>query len=254
MSGPDKNTRLLVVNPNTTQAVTEAFLAEARRIAPADVAMDGATGHYGAPIVSIEAENIIASHVALEILAARGRNYDAAILAISFDSGLVAAREIMPIPVIGITEAALLAAMAAGERIGIVSFGQVSVPLYRRLLHAYRMEDRVAGWEVVEVYAASGILDTQAQDAAVVEAIYRLQDQGAGAVAVLGTAMVGVGRRLQPLVRAALFDGAAPSIEAALAAIRADERAERPYLPLSRCHGVPSGLADLIAGSAPPAA
>lgn len=250
MSAPGEKARLLVVNPNTTQAVTEAFLAEARRIAPAGVTMDGATGQYGAPIVSIEAENIIASHVALEILAARGRDYDAAILAISYDSGLVAAREIMPIPVVGITEAALEAAMAASPRIGVVSFGEVSVPLYRRLLHAYRMEDRVAGWEVLELHAASGILDTQAQDAAVVEAIRRLQDQGAGAVAVLGTAMVGVGRRLQPLVEAALFDGAAPSIAAALAAIRAGERAARPYLPLSRCHGVPSELADLIAGAA----
>ena len=252
MSHPPGARRLLVVNPNMTSGVTDAFVAEARAIAPPDVSIEGVTGHFGAAIVSIEAENIIASHVALELLARHWHSCDAAILEISFDSGLDGAREILPIPVIGITEAALLAAAKVSDAIGVVIFGQVSLPLYQRLVNRYGLEGKLAGWEVVEIASAAGYLDPEGQDRSVAQAIDRLRvGKGATAVVICGTAIVGMARRLQPLFPLPLFDGAAPAIGQALAAIATDPHPARLAKPLSHCVGLSPELTGLIAGTTP---
>jgi hypothetical protein len=127
--------RILAINPNTSAAVTDAFVAEARRRAPWDVTVEGVTGRFGAGIVSTEAENVVAGHSALALAAEHAAGFDAVILAISFDTALRALRETLPVPVVGITEAAL---RAAGARpLGVVCFGAVSLPLYVRLIAAY---------------------------------------------------------------------------------------------------------------------
>ena len=106
--------RLLLVNGNTTQAVTDAVCAEARRICAPGTEIEGATASFGADIVTTHAGNAVAAHAVLDVLASHTGRYDAAILAISFDSGLAAARELFPVPVIGMTEAALLARLRPG--------------------------------------------------------------------------------------------------------------------------------------------
>lgn len=249
MSNEARKLRLLAVNPNLTTGVTDAFVREAQAIAPEHVVIDGLTGEFGATIVSTEAENIIASYAALDLLAKHASSYDAVILAISFDSGLDGAREIMPIPVVGITEATLLAAADISNTIGLVSFGAVSLPLYQRLAYRYGLSDKVAGWEVVEIANASGYLDPKAQDDAVLQAIERMQTlSGITAAVILGTAVVGMAGRLQSQLPIPIFDGAAPSVAAALAAIDAGVQ-PRSSRPLSHCIGISPDLAALIASS-----
>jgi allantoin racemase len=80
--------KLLLVNGNTTQAVTDRVLAEARRCAAAGTEVTGATARFGVNIVSTEAENDIAAHAVLDALSATHAGHDAAILAISFDTAL----------------------------------------------------------------------------------------------------------------------------------------------------------------------
>ncbi len=120
--------KILVVNPNTTAAVTERFVAACRQTAGGDVIVDGVTGRFGAGIVTTQAEEIIAGHAALELLAENWAGYDAVIFAISFNTAVDAARELVPIPVVGITEAAIDAASFFGP-VGLVTFGAASRPL-----------------------------------------------------------------------------------------------------------------------------
>lgn len=110
-----KPKRILVVNPNTTDAVTQAYVDAITAISPPDVTFKGVTGTYGAKIVTVEAENTVAAYGTLALIAEHVVGFDAVILAISFDSGLSAAQSILPLPVVGISSAALHAA-AQGER------------------------------------------------------------------------------------------------------------------------------------------
>ena len=112
--------RLLLVNPNITAAVSDTMLAEARRSACVGTEIIAATARFGVTYVENRAEAAIASHAVLEALAAHAVGCDAAIIAAFGDPGLQAAKELMQIPVVGISEAAFLTAYMLGGRYSIV--------------------------------------------------------------------------------------------------------------------------------------
>jgi allantoin racemase len=245
----NKHQRLLVINPNTSVMVTESFVNEARRYLPAGATIEGVTGTFGAAIVSTQAENAVAGHAALDLIAAHASGYDAVILAISFDTALGAAREVLNVPVVGITESALLEASAQGGKIGLVTFGSVSNSLYDELLVRYRLDERVAAIETIEVTAAADYLGQAGRDEAVVESALRLTARSdVAAIVICGAAVVGIARRLQHGVPAPLFDGAGPSVAAALRQIEQGTTIRIPPRPLSGTRGLSPALTKLIAG------
>ena len=127
--------KLLLVNGNTTQAVTDRVVAEATRCAAPGTAITGVTARFGVSIVSTEAEEEIAGHAVLDALAANFAGHDAVILAISFDTALLGARQILPVPVLGMTESSLMTACLLGRRFGLISFGQSSRRMYLERCH-----------------------------------------------------------------------------------------------------------------------
>lgn len=250
MSGHVKSLRLLAVNPNMTAGVTEAFVQEARKFLPDTVTIDGVTGEFGATIVSTEAENAVAGHAALDLLAHHADGYDAVIMAISFDTALLAAREVLSVPVIGITEAMLQAAAVVSDRVGFISFGEAGLPLYQRLVRSYGLESSIAAWHAIDIASPPGFLDPSAQDRAVHAAIDELlQSADVTAVVICGTAIVGMAGRLQTSFDIPVFDSGRVSVEAALTAIASEPCFPRSTRPLSRCHGISAELAALISGA-----
>ena len=166
--------KLLLVNGNRTRSVTDAVLAEARALAGAGTQVDAVQAAFGADIVFSHAENALAAHAVLDALARHAAGYDAAILAISFDSGLAAARELLPMPVLGITEAALLTACQLGRRIGVVTVGRSSTPLYRDVFADSGVAGRIAAISTVDIASAGEYLSPQEFDARVAEEARRL--------------------------------------------------------------------------------
>jgi allantoin racemase len=234
--------RILAINPNTSAAVTDAFVAEARRRAPWDVTVEGVTGRFGAGIVSTEAENVVAGHSALALAAEHAAGFDAVILAISFDTALRALRETLPVPVVGITEAAL---RAAGARpLGVVCFGSVSLPLYVRLIASYGLSSVV--YEAVEIASAADYLSPEAKDRAVLDASRRLLDRGAEAIVLCGAAIVGMAERLAPDLGAPVFDGA-EAVPRCLDMLATPRPVPRPR-PVGETTGLSPALAALITG------
>lgn len=236
--------RILAVNPNTSTGVTETFVREARRIAPDGLVIDGVTGRFGARIVSTEAENIIAAHSALDLVATHAADYDAVILAISFDTGLRGVAEMLSVPVIGITHAALDAARASARPVGVVLFGTVSQPLYARLIASYGVTPVAV--EIVELGSAADYLSPEKKDAAVTDACHALARRGAEAVVICGTAIVGMAARLADQVPVALHDGSA-ALDACLAALDSNPPEHPRPAPLGGTVGLSSDLASLLA-------
>lgn len=239
--------RILIVNPNTSQEVTDAYLAQARRIAPDHVILEGVTGTFGARIVSTAAENIIAGHSALDLVATRWKGHDAIILAISFDTALSAIRPLVPVPVIGITEAAITAADADRHAVGIICFGEVSLGLYSDLIARYGLDP--IGFETISIASAADYLSPKAQDRAVLDAVARLAQKGATAVVICGTAIVGMAKRLQDLAPVPLFDGSA-AIRLALSATDRARSAPPALAPVGDTVGLSRSLAALLRGEA----
>lgn len=233
--------RLLAVNPNTSAEVTEAFVKEVRRHAPEGVSIEGVTGAFGARIVTTEAENIVAAHASLELAAAHWEGVDGVILAISFDSGLLALSELLPVPVVGLTEAAL--EKAGPGRVGAVIFGASSLPLYERLLAGYGREP--VAWEVIDFASRAEYLNAGARDDVVLSAIARLAEAGATSAVILGAAIVGMAARLAPRATIPVSDGAA-AMDLCRARITDGVPLPAKPIPIAESTGVSPALAALI--------
>ncbi len=241
--------RLLLINGNTTQAVTDIVMAEARRIAPPGATVTGVTAAFGANIVTNEAEDAVAAMAVLELLAEHHAGHDATILAISFDSGLAAAKRLSPIPVVGMTEAAIAAAARMSPRVGIVVFGAASLPLYRTVFARHPDAAAIAAVRVIDIASAAAYLDPEGRDARILAEADTLRLDGAGAVVICGAAMAGTAARLQPRADGPLVDGIACAVEAAVAATAAG-LPPRPSDPLAasvRMSGLSPALAALFA-------
>jgi allantoin racemase len=137
--------RILIVNPNTTEAVTSIMLDAGRASASPGVDLRGIPAPRGLPYITSRAEAQIGGAIALEMLAEARGEYDAAIIAAFGDPGLLGARELFEAPVIGISEAAMLTACMLGGRFLIVTFSSVLCGWFRDCVAMHRLEDRCAG-------------------------------------------------------------------------------------------------------------
>jgi allantoin racemase len=243
--------KLLLINGNTTQAVTEKVVAEARRIAAPGTGITGVTAAFGANIVTREAENVIAGHAVLDLLARHHAGFDAAILAISFDTALEAARQISPIPVLGMTDSALEAAGEVSERIGVILFGGISRPLYEALFQRLPSARKIAAIRVIEIASVAAYLDTDALENAILAEIFALAGEGIHAVVICGAAMAGIAERLQPRSPSRLFDGIPCAVRRAEALVAAGSAAKpeaAPRLQAVMVSGIGPELTALMAG------
>ncbi len=137
--------RILLLNPNMTEAVTDRLVAAAAVAASPGTTIIPATAPRGFPYISCKAEAQIAGAIVLEMLAERQGTYDAAIVAAFGDPGLFAARELFDQPVIGMSEAAMLTACMLGKRFGIVSFAAQMEAWYAECVESHGLAHRCAG-------------------------------------------------------------------------------------------------------------
>jgi allantoin racemase len=199
--------RILVVNANTSQIVTEKVAAQARASASPGTEIVAVTGTFGANVIGSRAEHAIGEHSAIALVAQHAPGCDAVVIAVSYDTGLRAARELLAVPVVGMTEAGLLTACMLGGRIGFITFGRRVLPLYHELVAAYGLGARIAGWRVLESTAAYQRGAHDALDREIVAAARDLIERdGAETVVLTGAVRAGVPARLQPDVPVPLID------------------------------------------------
>jgi allantoin racemase len=200
--------RLLLINANTSDIVTGKVAAQACLSASPGTEIVAVTGSFGARVIGTRADHAIGEHSAVALAAQHAPGCDAAVIAVSYDTGLRAVRELLPIPVVGMTEAGLLTACMLGGRIGVVTFGRRVRPLYEELAVAYGLSARIAGWRTLESLAAYQLGAHDTLDAELVAAACDLVERdGAETVLLSGAVMAGVPARLQAQVPVPLIDG-----------------------------------------------
>lgn len=130
--------RLLVVNPNTTAAMTAAVGRAARGVAAPGTVVEAVNPALGpASIEGFYDEALAVPGMLAEIRAGEARGADAAIIACFDDTGLDAARSLASIPVVGLCEAALALAGMVAARISIVTSMPAAIVPLEGLVHRY---------------------------------------------------------------------------------------------------------------------
>lgn len=199
--------KLLLLNPNTSQSVTDRIANAAMGVAGPQTELVAATAPRGVPYIATRAEAVIGGAVALEMLAEMHTDVDAAIIAAFGDPGLGGARELFPIPVIGLAEAGMLTACMLGKRFVIVTFSQSLEPWYHECVAWHGLRSRCAG-----VRALGGgfrsISDVQDEkEALLVElANQAVTDDGADVVVLAGAPLAGLARRVRERIPVPVID------------------------------------------------
>ena len=215
--------RLLLANPNTSTSITDRIAAVARRAASPGTEILAVTGTSGVPYIATRAEAAIAGRTTLELLAEHGTNIDVAIVAAFGDPGVGGARELMPFPVIGMAEAAMLTACMLGRRFAIVTFATALGPWYRECVDTNGLTGRLAAIRCLD-QPFRDIASVQEEKATLlVDLCARAIAEDEADVIILGGApLAGLAETVRDRVAVPLVDGVAAAVKQAeaLAALR----------------------------------
>jgi allantoin racemase len=245
--------RILLGNPNTTAAITETMASVARGVASPGTAIKPVTAPSGAKVIGTRTEMVIGDYASLQLMAAESADCDAAIIGASIDSALRAAREMLPIPVIGMTEAALHTACMLGGRFGLVAMSARSAIVTREMVEGYGLAARLAGIAPVSTSPAEFVANPEAALSTLVDAANLLVERDMADVVVLvGAVMAGIPPRIQDRVPVPVIEGVTCAVVLAESLVRLG--VPKPYggsygtLPAREVTGVSAPIAKFFGG------
>lgn len=202
--------RIALLNPNSSQHITDRMLAEARRATGDACEIFGLTNAAGPAVIRSRVDNAAAIDGLLKMARTLDANVEAVILGVSMDTALHALRQMLEVPVVGTTEAALATASMMGGRIGLLTVGRALTPLYGELAASYGYAGRVAGIRGIETAAPYGAGLAQEVGAMMRDAITALsRDDGADVVVTVAAALCGYVPAVAAQADVPLLDGIA---------------------------------------------
>ncbi len=244
--------RLLLINPNTTTAITDKVVAMAQTVVTPATELVAVTGRFGAAYVASRAAYAVAAHAALDAWAETPGPFDAVVLACFGDPGLDALRELSAVPVVGMAEASIHAACQLGGRFGIVTGGERWGPMLREFVAVRGLSDRLACVHTVAPTGADIARDPDGSLAVLATACAHAVDNGADTVILGGAGLAGLAGRLSHRVPVPLIDGVAAAVGQAEALARLGTAKSRTgsfaLPPPVDSVGLSSGLAARLAG------
>ncbi len=209
--------RLLLLNPNTSAAVTERLAASARAAAAAGTEIVPLTAPRGVPFIASRAEAQIAGAVALEMLAEHHGRFDVAIIAAFADPGLLGARELFDVPIVGLAEAAMLTACMLGRRFSIVTFTTAMGPWFRECVDMHGLGGRCASIRMLdEPFASLASVQEEKEEELVALANRAVSEDEADVVILAGAPLDGLATRVRHRIPV-------PLVEQTIAAVRQAE-------------------------------
>ncbi|UEM06075.1 aspartate/glutamate racemase family protein [Skermanella rosea] len=219
--------RVLVINPNTTVAVTESIVAEARRVASQDIEITGVSARFGSPFIQTPEESATAAEAVLELVARLAPGFDAVVIAAFSDPGLDAARAVSPVPVVGIAESAMLTALLCGGRFAIVTLGSALKPVLEQAARRLGCADRLSAIHALDPPAGA---EDGARRAATVQHDHgttlaglcrrAAATEGVRSIVLGGGPLAGLAHRIRDQVPVPLLDGTACAISHAATLVR----------------------------------
>lgn len=189
--------RILVINPNSTEAVTNGIdeaMAPLRMAGGPEI--ECVTLKEGPPGIETQqhADSVIAPM--LKLVREKQSDYAAFVIACYSDPGLHSVREATTRPVLGISECGVLTALTLGHMFGVIAILRKSIPRHLRYLGAMGVMDRLAA-ELPVGLGVTELSDEKKTFGRMVEVGKALRDTHGANVIVMGCA--GMARYRKPL-------------------------------------------------------
>ena len=214
--------RIRVINPNTTQSMTEIIGTAARAVAGPGVITEAVSSRHGPASIEGHYDEAMACVGLLdEVHKGEQEGVDAYVIACFGDPGLDAAREIARGPVLGIAEAAMRAASFVATGFSIVTTLSRTVVIAEHLVSRYGADKHCRAVRAIDV----SVLDLEnpasgAYQKILEECRHALSEDRCGAL-VLGCAgMADLCNRLSNELGVPVIDGVSAAVVMAEALVR----------------------------------
>jgi allantoin racemase len=243
--------RLLVINPNISDSVSDLIRAEAMRSASVGTEIEVLTAPFGVAYIETRFEAMLGAYATAQLACEHASRYDAVVVAAFGDPGLSGLREVLPVPVTGMTEAALASAHLLGHRISIIAISQRIQAWYREVVESYGFGGRLASIRALDrpISAIGGVQEEHAQ-ALKALAERAVADDGAEVIILAGAPLAGLARSLQGQLPVPVVDGVSSAVRHAetLAALKPGRALRGSFsMPPAKPHrGLPDAIARLL--------
>jgi allantoin racemase len=213
--------RILVVNPNSTEAVTRDIdrALDVLRL-PGGPEIVCCTLAEGPPVIESQHDVEQAVLPLCRLVESETESTDAFVIACFSDPGLYALREATSRPVFGISQAGLATALCLGDGVGIIAILARSVRRHARYFRSLGFAVRIVGERSLEM----GVRELSSQKRAfsrMLKVGTMLRDKDGADVLVLGCAGMAVHRaRLEAALGIPVVDPTQAAVGIALASLR----------------------------------
>ena len=177
---------LIVINPNSSQVVTDGIEAAISPLKGFGVPINCLTLKEGPPGIENQMQSDLTIGPMLK-LAAEQRDAAGFVIACFGDPGLHALRDMVAVPVVGIQEAAVSMALTLGQRFGVIAIVPASIPRHLRAFGAMGVTQRLAGDRPLGLGVAD-LRDQRKSLAALIRTGQLLRDEDGADVLIMGCA------------------------------------------------------------------
>lgn len=199
--------RLALLNPNTDQRHTEAMGGVARSVLPAGCELTAVSAARGPSSIESQVDTVVAAFGVVELVQTLAP-HDAYLIACFGDPALEAARELVAGPVVGIGEAAVLAATSIAKRFAIITTLPRGIPALEDALEHRGLGSRCTAVVPLEIPVADqGSEHAGTTDAIVAAGLQVVAEHGAEALILACGGMADVAATVQERVGVPVCDG-----------------------------------------------
>ncbi|MFE3459902.1 aspartate/glutamate racemase family protein [Nocardiopsis aegyptia] len=213
--------RILLVNVNTTDSVTEVIAAQARAVAAPGTEIVPLTPFFGPESVEGNFESYLSAVAVMDRVISFDEPYDAVVQAGFGEHGREGLQELCDVPVIDITEAAAHLACLVGRRYSVVTSLDRTVPQIQDRLTLARLDGRCASVRS----SGLGVLDIERDRAAATAAIAAqaraaVEEDGAEVVCLGCAGMAGLDEAVRAATDVPVIDGVTAAVPLAESLVR----------------------------------
>ncbi|MCS0494547.1 aspartate/glutamate racemase family protein [Ancylobacter sp. MQZ15Z-1] len=199
--------RILLINPNTSVAMTERMVASAHANLAPDVELVPITAEEGVPYIASRAEAQVAGTTTLELIARHQQGMDAVVIAAFGDPGLIPARELFDLPITAMAEAAMFTACMLGPRFSIITFSHALTAWYEDAVALSGLQPRCASVRVPRAtFRSVHDVQDELEGDLVALACRTVEEDKADVVLLAGAPLTGLAARIADRVPVPLVD------------------------------------------------
>lgn len=159
--------RILIINPNSNEDVRRLLETTARGVAREQDQIAAVCAPSGIDLIVSEEDQKMAGLAVADCARRHASQVDGIIIGSFGDTGIDLVREAVDIPVVGIAQAAMGAAIALGPRPAIISFSEAMRPSFVAMLKKYDLSEDDVDIHLLptQPLPESGLISNRFQDA-----------------------------------------------------------------------------------------